>query len=44
MAALFYDGPSVSFDRSTDKKIEQVTTEFFIEYISQDLSENDTKW
>lgn len=38
MSAIFYDGPSVSFDKKTDKAIEELTTSFFIEYISEDLA------
>ena len=47
MSALFYDGPSVSFDKKSDNIIEKITTEYFVEYISQDLSQenNDkTQW
>jgi len=38
MSTLFYDGPSVSFDKKTDKVIEEITTSHFIEYISEDLA------
>ena len=38
MSALFYDGPSVSFDRKSDNVIEKITSEYFVEYITQDLS------
>jgi len=34
MAALFYDGPAMSFDKHTDEKIEEITSQHFIEYIS----------
>lgn len=38
MSAIFYDGPSVSFDKKTDSVIEEMTTSYLIEYISDDLS------
>ena len=39
MQAIFYDGPSVSFNRATDQMIEEITTSNFIEFISEDLSD-----
>ena len=40
MSALFYDGPAASFDKSTDKAIEDLTSAYFIEFITQDLSKS----
>ena len=47
MSAIFYDGPSVSFDKKTDSVIEEMTTNYLIEYISDDLSKSkdeNKKW
>ena len=47
MSAIFYDGPSVSFDKKTDSVIEEMTTSYLIEYISDDLSKvnnENKKW
>jgi hypothetical protein len=43
MSALFYDGPTASFEKSTDKAIEELTSSYFIEYITQDLSKDAPK-
>ena len=43
MSALFFDGPASSFDKTTDKAIEDLTTSFFIEYITEDLSKENPK-
>ena len=39
MAALFYDGPSRSFDRKTDEYIQNLLY-MGIEYIASDLTED----
>jgi hypothetical protein len=47
MQAIFYNGPSVSFNKATDEMIEEITTSNFIEYISEDLNSSDKngeKW
>lgn len=36
-SVLFYDGESKSFSRQTDNAIESLTSEYFIEYISDNL-------
>ena len=43
MGAIFYDGPSVSFDKKTDAVIEEITTSFLIEYVSDNLSKKNDK-
>ena len=43
MQAIFYNGPSVSFNNATDEMIEDITTNNFIEYISEDLNSTDKK-
>ena len=44
MSALFFDGPASSFDKSTDQAIEELTSSYFIEYITQDLSKDLPKY
>lgn len=44
MSSIFFDGPASPFDKSTDQAIEDLTSSYFIEYITQDLSKELPKY